>query len=63
VLGVLAATRRDTWLTTRQIPGHPRQALPGFWVAIVAIYIFSVQFRCAADLRVWEPRELRRYRF
>src|SRR3981081_1388694 len=45
-LGVLAATRRDTWLDNGvKFLAVLGQALPGFWVAIVAIYIFSVQFR------------------
>jgi len=42
-LGVLAATRRDTWLDNGvKFLAVLGQALPGFWVAIVAIYIFSV---------------------
>jgi peptide/nickel transport system permease protein len=46
VLGVLAATKRDTWLDNGvKFLAILGQALPGFWVAIVAIYIFSVQFR------------------
>jgi len=43
VLGVLAATKRDTWLDNGvKFLAILGQALPGFWVAIVAIYIFSV---------------------
>jgi peptide/nickel transport system permease protein len=43
VLGVLAATRRDTWLDNGiKFVAILGQALPTFWVAIVAIYIFSV---------------------
>jgi peptide/nickel transport system permease protein len=43
VLGVLAATRRDTWLDNGvKFLAILGQALPGFWVAIVAIYVFSV---------------------
>jgi peptide/nickel transport system permease protein len=46
VLGVLAATNRDTWLDNGvKFLAILGQAMPGFWVAIVAIYIFSVQFR------------------
>src|SRR6266496_1895017 len=46
VLGVLAATKRDTWLDNGvKFLAILGQALPGFWVAIVAIYIFSVQWR------------------
>src|ERR1700704_4972706 len=42
-LGVLAATRRDTWLDNgAKFLAVLGQALPGFWVAIVAIYVFSV---------------------
>jgi ABC-type dipeptide/oligopeptide/nickel transport system permease component len=43
VLGVLAATKRDTWMDNGvKFLAILGQALPGFWVAIVAIYIFSV---------------------
>ena len=43
VLGVLAATARDTWLDNGvKFVAILGQALPGFWLAIVAIYIFSV---------------------
>src|SRR5467141_2643639 len=43
VLGVLAATKRDTWLDNGvKFLAILGQALPGFWVAIVAIYVFSV---------------------
>jgi peptide/nickel transport system permease protein len=43
VLGVLAATNRDTWLDNGvKFLAILGQALPGFWVAIVAIYIFAV---------------------
>src|SRR6202165_3225846 len=46
VLGVLAATNRDTWLDNGvKFLAILGQALPGFWVGIVAIYIFSVQWR------------------
>lgn len=45
VLGVLAATRRDTWLDNGvKFLAILGQALPTFWVAIVAIYIFSVHW-------------------
>jgi ABC-type dipeptide/oligopeptide/nickel transport system permease component len=45
VLGVLAATNRDTWLDNGvKFLAILGQALPGFWVAIVAIYIFSVHW-------------------
>jgi ABC-type dipeptide/oligopeptide/nickel transport system permease component len=43
ILGVLAATRRDTWLDNAlKFVAILGQALPGFWVGIVAIYVFSV---------------------
>lgn len=45
VLGVLAATRRDTWLDNGvKFLAILGQALPTFWVGIVAIYIFSVNW-------------------
>jgi peptide/nickel transport system permease protein len=43
VLGVLAATHRDTWLDNGvKLLAILGQALPGFWLAIVAIYVFAV---------------------
>ena len=43
MLGVLAATKRDTWLDNGvKFLAILGQALPGFWVAIVAIYVFAV---------------------
>jgi peptide/nickel transport system permease protein len=43
VLGVLAATKRDTWLDNGvKFLAILGQVLPTFWVGIVAIYIFSV---------------------
>lgn len=43
VLGVLAATNRDSWLDNGvKFIAILGQALPGFWVGIVAIYVFSV---------------------
>jgi peptide/nickel transport system permease protein len=43
VLGVLAATNRDSWLDNGvKFLAILGQALPGFWVGIVAIYVFSV---------------------
>jgi peptide/nickel transport system permease protein len=45
VLGVLAATNRDSWLdNVVKFLAVLGQALPGFWVAIVAIYVFAVQW-------------------
>ncbi|MGA2106805.1 MAG: ABC transporter permease [Syntrophorhabdales bacterium] len=46
VLGVLAATRRDGWLDNGvKFLAVLGQAMPGFWVAIMAILIFSVHWR------------------
>jgi ABC-type dipeptide/oligopeptide/nickel transport system permease component len=46
VLGVLAATKRDTWLDNGvKFIAIMGQALPNFWVAIVAIFLFSVKLR------------------
>src|SRR5947209_2482639 len=43
VLGVLAATRRDTWLDNGvKFLAILGQALPTFWVGIVDIYVFLV---------------------
>jgi peptide/nickel transport system permease protein len=44
-LGVLAATNRDTWLDNGvKFLAILGQTLPGFWVAIVAIYVFAVHW-------------------
>lgn len=46
VLGVLAATRRDTWLDNGvKFLAVLGQALPSFWLAIVAIFVFSVKWQ------------------
>jgi len=46
LLGVLGATRRDTiWDNGVKFLAILGQALPGFWVAIVAVYFFSVRWR------------------
>src|ERR1700730_5575408 len=56
VLGVLAATRRDTWLDNGvKFLAILGQAMPNFWVAIVAIYVFSVQFRWLPTAGVGGP--------
>jgi ABC-type dipeptide/oligopeptide/nickel transport system permease component len=45
-LGILAATRRDGWLDNGvKFLAILGQALPGFWVAIMAILIFSVYWQ------------------
>jgi ABC-type dipeptide/oligopeptide/nickel transport system permease component len=45
-LGVLAATRRDSWLDNGvKFLAILGQALPGFWVAIMAILVFSVYWQ------------------
>jgi len=44
ILGVLAATYRDSWWDNLvKFIAVLGQALPGFWVAIMAVLIFSVQ--------------------
>ena len=46
LLGVLGATRRDTFLDNGvKFVAILGQALPGFWVAIVAVYFFSVMWQ------------------
>src|SRR5947209_4843445 len=46
VLGVLAATNRDTWLDNGvKFLAILGQAIPGFWLAIVLIYIFAVHWQ------------------
>ena len=46
LLGVLGATRRDTVLDNGvKFIAILGQALPGFWVAIVAVYLFSVTWQ------------------
>ncbi len=46
LLGVLSATRRDSILDNIvKFIAVMGQALPGFWVAIVAVYFFSVTWR------------------
>ena len=46
LLGVLAATRRDTfWDNGVKFIAILGQALPGFWVAIMAILVFSVYWQ------------------
>ena len=46
VLGVLAATRRDGWLDNGvKFLAVLGQALPSFWVGIMAMFIFSVHWR------------------
>jgi ABC-type dipeptide/oligopeptide/nickel transport system permease component len=46
LLGILGATRRDTFLDNGvKFIAILGQALPGFWVAIVAVFIFSVTWQ------------------
>jgi peptide/nickel transport system permease protein len=46
ILGVLAATRRDSWLDNLvKFLAILGQALPGFWVAIMSIWVFAVYWR------------------
>lgn len=45
ILGVLAATKRDSWLDNgTKFLAILGQALPTFWVGIVAIYLFAVHW-------------------
>lgn len=45
LLGVLAATRRDTWLDQGvKFLAVLGQALPGFWLAIMGIFVLSVHW-------------------
>jgi len=45
VLGVLSATKRDSWLDNGvKFLAILGQALPSFWVAIMAIFLFSVRW-------------------
>jgi peptide/nickel transport system permease protein len=45
-LGILGATRRDTWMDNGvKFIAILGQALPGFWVAIMAIMVFSVYWQ------------------
>jgi peptide/nickel transport system permease protein len=56
VLGVLAATKRDTWLDNGvKFLAILGQALPGFWVGIVAIYVFSVYWRLLPTSGLGDP--------
>jgi peptide/nickel transport system permease protein len=46
LLGVLGATKRDTWMDNGvKFIAILGQALPGFWVAIMAILVFSVYWQ------------------
>jgi peptide/nickel transport system permease protein len=46
ILGVLAATRRDGWLDNGvKFLAVLGQALPTFWVGIMAMFVFSVHWR------------------
>jgi peptide/nickel transport system permease protein len=57
VLGVMAATRRDTLLDNGvKFFAVLGQALPGFWVAIVAIYIFSVHWQLLPTSGIGGPQ-------
>ena len=56
VLGVLAATKRDTWLDNGvKFLAILGQATPGFWLAIVLIYIFSVHWQLLPPAGVGPP--------
>jgi ABC-type dipeptide/oligopeptide/nickel transport system permease component len=46
ILGVIAATRRDSWLdNVVKFLAVLGQALPPFWLAIMAIFVFAVAWR------------------
>jgi peptide/nickel transport system permease protein len=56
VLGVLAATNRDTWMDNGvKFLAILGQALPTFWVGIVVIYIFSVHWELLPTSGVGPP--------
>jgi peptide/nickel transport system permease protein len=56
VLGVLAATNRDTWLDNGvKFLAILGQATPGFWLAIVLIYVFSVHWQFLPPAGVGPP--------
>ena len=57
VLGVLAATRRDTWFDNGvKFLAILGQATPNFWLAIVLIYIFSVHWQLVPPAGVGPPQ-------
>jgi peptide/nickel transport system permease protein len=46
ILGVLAAVKRDSWIDNLvKFLAVLGQGLPGFWVAIVSIWLFAVYFK------------------
>lgn len=56
VLGVLAATKRDSWLDSGvKFLAILGQATPGFWLAIVLIYIFSVHWQLLPPAGIGSP--------
>jgi peptide/nickel transport system permease protein len=56
VLGVLAATNRDTWLDNGvKFLAVLGQAVPGFWLAIVAIYVFAVYWHALPTAGMGTP--------
>jgi peptide/nickel transport system permease protein len=56
LLGVLAATRRDSIFDNGvKFVAILGQALPGFWVAIMAIFIVSVQWRLVPSFGYGKP--------
>jgi peptide/nickel transport system permease protein len=56
VLGVLAATKRDSWLDNGvKFLAVLGQALPTFWLGIVAIYIFAVYWHLLPTSGVGGP--------
>jgi peptide/nickel transport system permease protein len=56
LLGVLAAVRRDTFFDNGvKFLAILGQALPGFWVAIVAIFIFAVAWKVVPTFGYGKP--------
>ena len=56
VLGVLAATNRDSWLDNGvKLLAILGQAIPGFWLAIVLIYIFAVHWQLLPPAGIGSP--------
>jgi peptide/nickel transport system permease protein len=55
-LGILGATRRDTWMDNGvKFIAILGQALPGFWLAIMAILVFSVYWQVLPPYGIGGP--------
>jgi peptide/nickel transport system permease protein len=56
LLGVLGATKRDSiWDTGVKFVAILGQALPGFWVAIMAIFVFAVAWKVVPAFGYGKP--------